>query len=121
MALHTKTPYQEGVSFTSTKVNGEATWLSNMPQHKFRQHNGLVYEKHHVESLRMEYVDDPQIMCAEPIYEWQTKNEKGQWVMKHGLDPTFHITEDVMSYQCVIHITAHIQPKRWTEFCLRWP
>lgn len=121
MALHTTKRLNGVASFTSTKVNGEAIWRSNTPQPKFREHNNLVYEKHLVDSIRMEYSEDPQVMCAEPIYRWQTETEKGQWIMKHGFDPTFHITEDIMSYQCVIHITAHIEPKRWTEFCLRWP
>lgn len=121
MALHTN-PLLKGVaSFTSTKVNGELTWRSNMQHHKFREHDGEVYEQRRVDTIRIEYSEDPQVMCAEPIMRWQTESEKGQWIMKHGLDPTFHITEDIMSYQCVIHITAHVTPKRWTEFCLRWP
>ena len=92
-----------------------------MQHHKYREHNGEVYEQRRVDTIRIAYSEDPQVMCAEPIMRWQTESEKGQWIMKHGLDPTFHITEDIMSYQCVIHITAHVTPKRWTEFCLRWP
>ena len=121
MALLTTNGLRGVANFTLKKVNGEVTWHSNMRHPKFKEHDGLVYERHHIDSIRMEYSEDPQVMCAEPIYKWQTETEKGQWIMKHALDPTFHITEDMMAYQCVIHITAHITPKRWTEFCLRWP
>lgn len=121
MALPMRQPNGDA-NFTLGRVNGEPTWRSNTPlKQEFVVFGDQVYQRHRVDSIRMEYSDDPQIMCAEPIINWQQQSEKGQWIMKHGLDPTFHITEDFASYQCVIHITAHITPKRWTEFCLRWP
>ena len=64
-------------------------------------------------------VEDPEVYAASPIYEWQ-QTEAGKWVMEHSIDPTFHIFTDAVTYGYVISITAHITPKRWTEFCLRW-
>lgn len=92
----------------------------NMPaKQKFIVVNNEVYEAKHVEKLLMSDVDDPELYAAFPITEWQ-KTEKGKWIMKHSIDPTFHIFADPVSYGYVISITAHITPKRWTEFCLRF-
>ena len=77
-----------GQSFTFTKKNGEHSLQSNMPANqKFIVVNDEVYERRHVESLRMSDVDDPELYAAFPISEWQ-KTEKGAWVMKHSIDPT---------------------------------
>jgi hypothetical protein len=86
---------------------------------KFVVVNDEVYERRHVHQMRMSDVEDPELFAAQPIYDWQ-QTEKGQWIMKHSIDPTFHIMADPVSYGYVISITAHITPKRWTEFCLRF-
>ena len=86
---------------------------------KFHVHNNEVYERRNVHSFLMGDVEDPVLYAAFPISEWQ-KTEMGEWVMKHSLDPTFHIQADPLTYGHRIHITAHITPKRWTEFCLRF-
>jgi hypothetical protein len=109
-----------GQSFTFTKKNGQLSLQLNMPANqKFIVVNDEVYERRHVHKMTMSDVDDPELYAAFPISEWQ-KTEKGEWVMKHGYDPTFHIHADPISYGYVISITAHITPKRWTEFCLRF-
>jgi hypothetical protein len=109
-----------GQSFTFVKENGEHTLHSNMaPKQKYHVHNNEVHERRIVHNLLMSDVDDPELYAAQPIYEWQ-QTEKGKWVMEHGLDPTFHIIADPMTYGYKIAITAHITPKRWTEFCLRF-
>ena len=109
-----------GQSFTFTKINGELSLHSNMPPKlKCIVVNNEVYERRLVDSMRMSDVEDPELYAAVPIVEWQ-KTEKGAWVMAHSIDPTFHITVDPISYGYVISITAHITPKRWTEFCLRF-
>lgn len=64
-------------------------------------------------------VEDPELYAAQPIWEWQ-QTEHGKWVMQHGIDPTFHTHPDHMNYGYWIQITAHIEPKRWTEYCLKF-
>ena len=109
-----------GQSFTFTKKSGELSLQLNMPaKQQCIVVNDMVYERRPIEQLRMSDVDDPELYAAFPIAEWQ-KTEKGQWVMKHSIDPTFHINVDPVSYGYVISITAHITPVRWTEFCLRF-
>ncbi len=109
-----------GQSFTFTKKNGQLSLESNMPaKQQFIVVNDEVYERRNVHRMTMSDVEDPDLYAAQPIYQWQ-QTEKGAWVMQHGIDPTFHIIADPVSYGYVISITAHITPKRWTEFCLRF-
>jgi hypothetical protein len=86
---------------------------------KYYVHENEVYERRAIHSFLMSDVEDPELYAAQPIIEWQ-KTEMGEWVMKHSLDPTFHIIADPITYGYKVQITAHITPKRWTEFCLRF-
>jgi hypothetical protein len=87
---------------------------------KYQVHKDEVYERHVVHRFTMSDVDDPDIYVAQPIYEWQ-QTEQGKWVMKNGHDPQYHMHMEPMTYGYVVTITAHITPKRWTEYCLRFP
>lgn len=90
----------------------------NKPSQQYRVHNDHVHERRVVHKFTMSDVEDPELYCAHPIYEWQ-QTDHGKWVMTHGLDPTFHVHADPMNYGYQIVITAHITPKRWTEYVLR--
>jgi len=85
---------------------------------KYRLHNNEVYERRIVHRFRLGDVEDPEIYMASPIYDWQ-QTEQGKWVMKNGLDPTYHLNIDHLTYGYAVTITAHITPKRWTEYVLR--
>ena len=109
-----------GQSFTFVKENGSLTLRSNItPKQKYHIHNDEVYERRLIHKFALYEYDDPEIACAEPIIKWQA-TEMGQWVMKHCLDPTFQIYADAVNFGYQIAITAHVTPKRWTEFCLRF-
>ena len=83
--------------------------------------NNEVYERRLVHKFVMYDTDDPELLMAEPIYNWQ-QTEHGQWVMKHGIEHTYHVHQDFQIMGHGIAITAHITPKRWTEYILRgWP
>jgi hypothetical protein len=108
-----------GQSFTFTKKNGELSLQSNMPsKQQFIVINDEVYERRRVHQFKISDVDDPELYAAHPIWEWQ-QTEHGKWVMAHTHEPTFHILADPISYGYQISITAHITPKRWTEYVLR--
>lgn len=84
-------------------------------------HNDTVYERRIVHKFTMGDVEDVEIYMASPLYEWQ-QTEHGKWVMTHSKDPQYHIHADHVTYGYQIVITAHITPKRWTEYTLRgWP
>ena len=85
---------------------------------KYQVYDENVYQRRTVHRFTMGDVEDPEIYVAHPIYEWQ-QTEHGKWVMKYGRDPQYHINADPVSYGYQIMITAHITPKRWTEYVLR--
>jgi hypothetical protein len=83
-------------------------------------HNDEVYEHRVVHKFRLGDCEDPDLYVAQPIYEWQ-QTEHGKWVMTHGRDQQYHMNMDPLTYGYAVVITAHITPKRWTEYCLRFP
>ena len=85
---------------------------------KYQVYDDNVYERHIVHRFTMGDVDDVEIYIASPIYEWQ-QTEHGKWVMKHSKDPQYHVNADPITYGYQVVITAHITPKRWTEYVLR--
>jgi len=87
---------------------------------KYRVFENEVYERRIVHRFKLSDVEDPEIYVAQPIYEWQ-QTEHGKWVMKNGRDPQYHLVMEPMYFGYVVTITAHITPKRWTEYCLRFP
>lgn len=112
--------HQAVQSFTSIKQSGGHSLRSNMPaKQQFIVVNDEVYERRRIHQLRISDVEDPELYAAHPIWEWQ-QTEKGVWVMAHTYEPTFHIIADPITYGYLISITAHVTPKRWTEYCLRF-
>lgn len=85
---------------------------------KYQVHDDEVYERRIVHRFTMGDVDDVEVYIASPIYEWQ-QTEHGKWVMKNGKDPQYHINADPVTFGYQVLITAHITPKRWTEYILR--
>lgn len=85
---------------------------------QYQVYDDNVYERKVVHKFVMGDVEDVEIYMAQPIYEWQ-QTDHGKWVMTHGRDPQYHINADPVSYGYQIVITAHITPKRWTEYILR--
>jgi hypothetical protein len=73
-----------------------------------------------VYSFRMSDVEDPDLMAAQPLYNWQT-SEEGAWIMDHAVDqPVWHRLHDVslMGWQYVIK--AKLTAKDYTFWTLKW-
>lgn len=87
---------------------------------RFRVWDDRVYERRLVHQFRMNDCEDPDLYMAQPLYEWQ-QGEQGQWVMTHGRDPFWTTQPDYATYGYRVAIWAWIEPRRWTEWCLRWP
>lgn len=85
---------------------------------KYQVYDENVYQRRIVHKFTMGDVDDVEIYIAQPIYEWQ-QTDHGKWVMANGRDPQYHINADPVTYGYQVVITAHITPKRWTEYVLR--
>jgi hypothetical protein len=93
--------------------------MPNKPTQPHMIKDGVVYNQKQVHSFAMGDVEDPEIYCAHPIYEWQ-QTDHGKWVMSHGLDPTYIIRPDNVTYGYKVLIAAHISDRDWTEYCLRF-
>ena len=73
-----------------------------------------------VHSFTMGDVEDPDLMAAEPLWNWQ-QSPVGQWVMERAVEtPVWHRMADPTSYGHKYLITATFQEKHITEFYLRF-
>lgn len=73
-----------------------------------------------VHSFTMGDVEDPDLMAAEPLWNWQ-QTDAGQWVMKNAIEtPVWHRMADPVNWGHRYIITATFQEKHITEFYLRF-
>ena len=65
-------------------------------------------------------VEDPEIMAAEPLYDWE-HSEHGQWVMRNACDtPTWHKSIDSSSYNYKFIVRAKFMGPALTEMLLKY-
>jgi hypothetical protein len=73
-----------------------------------------------VHTIRMGDVEDPDLMVAQPIYEWQ-QTEAGKWIMENSAPaPSWHRNHDIYSYGHVYQIRAYLTPKQITYYELKF-
>lgn len=80
------------------------------------------YDMHEivVHKIRMGDVEDPDIMVAEPIYQWQ-QTEAGKWVMKHSVEtPMWKRHADPTSFGHTYTIHAWLEDKDLTYYKLKY-
>lgn len=63
-------------------------------------------------------VEDPEIFCAEPIYQWQ-QTPAGKWCMEKATDPTYNITPDPVTMGYRVIITGYLSGKHATFWALK--
>lgn len=90
----------------------------NKQSQKYQVYDDQVYERRVVHRFEMSDCEDPEVYIAQPLLEWQN-TDQGKWIMAHAKDPTYHIHASPVTYGFQVTITAHITPKRWTEYVLR--
>jgi hypothetical protein len=73
-----------------------------------------------VHSFKMGDVEDPDLMAAEPLWNWQ-QSSHGQWVMSNAVEtPVWHRMADPINWGHQYIITATFTEKKLTEYYLRW-
>jgi hypothetical protein len=73
-----------------------------------------------VHTIRMSDVDDPDLMVAQPIYEWQ-QTEAGKYIMQHSNpSPSWHRHVDHMTYGYSYTIRATLTPEQKTFYKLKF-
>lgn len=73
-----------------------------------------------VHTIRMGDVEDPDLMVAQPLYDWE-KSEAGQWAMKNSNPtPSFHRMVDHLAYGCSYNICVYFTHKQLTYWKLKY-
>ena len=73
-----------------------------------------------VHTINMGDVEDPDLMVAAPIYEWQ-QTEAGKFIMEHAIEvPIFQRHMDYLTYGYKYAIIAEIEKKKLSEFYLKF-
>jgi hypothetical protein len=73
-----------------------------------------------VHTIRMGDVEDPDLMVAQPIYEWQ-QTEQGKWIMENSNPtPSWHRTNDLYDYNYLYQIRAYLTHKQLTFWKLKY-
>lgn len=73
-----------------------------------------------VHTIRMGDVEDPDLMVAQPIWEWQ-QTEPGKWIMENSNPkPSWHRNHDIYNYGYTYHIRAYLTHKQLTFWKLKY-
>jgi hypothetical protein len=73
-----------------------------------------------VHTFNLSDVEDPDLMAAQPLWEWE-KSDFGQWVMKNAADiPTWYRTADPVTYGYRYQIRAKFMGPALTEMLLKY-
>ena len=73
-----------------------------------------------VHKIRMGDVEDPDLMVAEPIYQWQ-QTDAGKWVMKHSVEtPMWKRQIDPNTFGHLYTIHAYLNDKDLTFYKLKY-
>ena len=74
--------------------------------------------KYILHEFRMSDVEDPEIYCAEPIYNWQQTPE-GKFCMEKATDLQYHTQVDHMTMGYRVIITGYLSGKHATFWALK--
>lgn len=85
---------------------------------KYKIVNDEVRVKHVLYMFILPDCEDPELMAAEPIYEWQ-QTPAGKFCMEKATDLEFHTHIDHMSMGYKIAITGYITEKHATFLALK--
>ena len=73
-----------------------------------------------VHTIRMGDVEDPDLMVAQPIWEWQ-QTEKGKYIMKNSSpEPMWLRSFDPGTYGYKYTIKAYLTPDKVTFYRLKY-
>jgi hypothetical protein len=73
-----------------------------------------------VHEMRMGDVEDPDLMIAQPIWEWQ-QTDAGKWIMENSNPaPSWHRHTDFNTYGHIYQIRAYLTHKQLTYYKLKF-
>jgi hypothetical protein len=92
---------------------------------KYRVHTSDIGEEvvtitEVVHTIRMGDVEDPDLMIAQPIWEWQ-QTDAGKWIMENSNPaPSWHRNHDIYNYGYTYQIRAYLTHKQLTYYKLKF-
>lgn len=73
-----------------------------------------------VKEIKVSDSEDPDLLVAEPIWQWQ-QTEQGQFVMQHAEEAPYWVrTTDFESFGTLYQIVARLSDKNETFWRLKW-
>jgi hypothetical protein len=80
----------------------------------------IITSTHIVHEFSLSDVDDPDLLAAEPIWNWQ-QSESGKWVMENAIQkPSWHRNIDIHTYGYRYQIRADLTDEQVTFFELKF-
>lgn len=98
----------------------ESLELFKEPEWRLIDDKAVKFLDVRVHTINMGDVEDPDLMVAQPIYEWQ-QSEAGQWVMEHAVEkPFWHRAMNPYTFGWTYYIIARLQEQDQTYWTLKW-
>ena len=73
-----------------------------------------------VHEIRMSDVEDPDIMVADPIWQWQ-ESDAGKFIMEHAVEKPYWTRDiDPLTYGHLYRIVARLSEQDQTIWTLKW-
>lgn len=67
-----------------------------------------------------DYNSDPEILAAQPLYDWE-RSEEGQWIMKNAVEiPTWHKYLDHKTYSTKFSVIAVLRESDYVAWSLKF-
>jgi hypothetical protein len=80
----------------------------------------IITSTHIVHEFSLSDVDDPDLLAAEPIWNWQ-QSDSGKWVMENAIQkPSWHRHIDMHTYGYRYQIRADLTAEQVTFFELKF-
>jgi hypothetical protein len=80
----------------------------------------IITSEYIVHEFKLSDVDDPDLLAAEPIWNWQ-QSDSGKWVMENAIQkPSWHRHTDIYTYGYRYQIRADLTPEQITFFELKF-
>jgi hypothetical protein len=80
----------------------------------------IITSTHIVHEFSLSDVEDPDLLAAEPIWNWQ-QSDSGKWVMENAIQkPSWHRNIDTHTYGYRYQIRADLTDEQVTFFELKF-
>lgn len=102
------------------KRSKEADQLFKAPEWREVDGRAVKFSDVVVHTINMGDVEDPDLLVAQPIYEWQ-ESEAGKWILDHAVEtPFWHRMMNPYNFGWTYYIVARLAEHDQTFWTLKW-